>query len=96
MKYYKSRQVRQVMGPNGIKETIMDVEMKNGKGTKSVTIVEDGKTRKSKKSLTSQEVKNIGLNRFMPGFFNECIGECKQEKSRSKRKTRKATKQKRA
>jgi hypothetical protein len=96
MKYYKSRQVRQVMGPNGIKETIMDVEMKNGKGTKSVTIVEDGKTRKSKKSLTSQEVKNIGLNRFMPGFFTECIGECKQEKSRSKRKTRKATKQKRA
>ncbi len=92
MKYYKSRQVRQVMGPNGIKETIMDVEVKNGKGTKSVIIKEDGKTRKSKRPLSPEEMKNIGLNRFMPGFFDDCLGECKKEKTRSKGRTRKATK----
>ncbi len=95
MKYYKSQQVRQIMGPNGIEETIMNVEVKNGKGTKSVTISENGKTRKSVKKLTNKEIKNIGMNRFMPGFFTKCIGDCK--KTRSKSKTRKTTKkQKRA
>lgn len=94
MKFYKSQQVRQVMGPNGIKETIMNVEVKNGVGTKSVTIVEDGKTRKSKKKLTSKELKNIGANIFMPGLFSTCLGDCKKQ-TRSKSKTRKAMKKKR-
>jgi hypothetical protein len=91
MKYYKSRQVRQIMGPNGLKETVMDVEMKNGKGVKSVAITENGKTKKSTKKLTAKEMSNIQKNRFMPGFFNECFGEC----ARSKQKTRKASKKKR-
>lgn len=95
MKYYKSQQVRQVMGPNGIQETIMDVEVKNGVGTKSVTIVENGKTKKSQKKLTKQEIQNIGANRFMPGFFTKCIGDCKKQ-TRSKSKTRKAMKKKSA
>lgn len=99
MKYYKSQQVRQVMGPNGIQETIMDVEVKNGAGTKSVTIIENGKTRKSTKKLTKKEMYNIGINRFMKNFFQTCLGECKKQtkkQTRSKSKTRKAMKQKRA
>jgi hypothetical protein len=95
MKYYKSQQVRQVMGPNGIQETIMDVEVKNGKGTKSVTVMEDGKTRKSIKKLSKKEIKNIGMNRFMPGFFTKCIGDCNKAKTRSKAKARKTMKKKR-
>lgn len=94
MKYYKSQQVRQVMGPNGLQETVMDVEVKNGHGTKSVSITENGKTRKSVKKLTNKEIKNIGMNRFMPGFFTKCIGDCKKA-TRSKSKTRKAMKKKR-
>jgi len=94
MKFYKSQQVRQVMGPNGIEETIMNVEVKNGVGTKSVTIVENGKTRKSVKKLTKKEIHNIGANRFMPGFFTKCLGDCKKQ-TRSKAKTRKAMKKKR-
>jgi hypothetical protein len=83
------------MGPNGIQETIMNVEVKNGVGTKSVTISENGKTRKSKKKLTKKELQNIGMNRFMPGFFSKCLGDCKKQ-TRSKSKTRKAMKKKRA
>jgi hypothetical protein len=94
MKYYKSQQVRQVMGPSGIQETVMNVEVKNGVGTKSVIVVKDGKTRKSVKKLSKKEIKNIGANRFMPGFFTKCLGDCK-DTSRSKAKTRKAIKKKR-
>ena len=95
MKYYKSQQVRQIMGPNGIQETVMNVEVKNGVGTKSVSITENGKTRKSKKKLTRKELQNIGMNRFMPGFFTKCLGDCKKRATRSKSKTRKAMKKKR-
>jgi hypothetical protein len=83
------------MGPNGIQETIMNVEVKNGQGTKSVTLVENGKTKKSVKKLTKKEIQNIGMNRFMPGFFTKCIGDCKKGVTRSKSKARKTMKKKR-
>jgi hypothetical protein len=52
------------------------VQVKNGKGTITVTKVHDGKKAMKTHPLTQQQIKNIQLKRFMPGLFRPCLDHC--------------------
>lgn len=51
------------------------VNIKNGKGKKSVEVYDAKGSVKSKheKELTAKEVECIAKNRFIPGLFKDCI-----------------------
>lgn len=74
------------------------VQIKNGKGTKSVTITENGKTRKSTHKLSPSEVQSICNRQFIPGLFSPCYKEANSSKSSTvrsrKSRTRRTTKKK--
>ena len=54
-----------------------EVNIKNGKGTKTVVIRnERGKTRRNTLPISSEELDNIRKNIFVPGLFKECIHNC--------------------
>ena len=77
------------------------VEVKNGKGTMTVTKVHDGKQVKKTHPLTRKQIKNIQKRKFMPGLFRPCLDHCdkalglpldmtrRAKKSRLRNKTRK-------
>jgi hypothetical protein len=72
---YHSEQVHSAFR-NGKGETRRNtVNIKNGKGTKSVeTYMADGKIKsRSEKALTVQELDCIHKNKFIPGLFKDCI-----------------------
>jgi hypothetical protein len=77
---------------NGTEQTKKNiVNIKNGKGTKTVTIVKNGKANSSTKKLSTSEVKQIKQNQFIPGLFKPCY-DClnsTRSKSSSRSKTQK-------
>ena len=67
------------------------VNIKNGKGTKTVVVSKDGRTKSSTKKLSSAEIKKIKQNQFIPGLFKPCY-DClnsTRSKPRSRSKTQK-------
>jgi hypothetical protein len=72
MFHYSSSQVHEVV-ENGVKKSKRNtVNISNGKGTKTVELTENGKTRKSTKKLSNAEIQKIQKNEFIPGLFKEC------------------------
>jgi len=58
---------------NGVKQERQQIVDVNGtKGTKTVIVTRNGKTKKSAKPLSSKEIECIRKCQFMPGLFNEC------------------------
>jgi hypothetical protein len=58
---------------NGKKTTRKNtVVVKNGKGTKTVSMKERGRTRKTTKRLTPKEIHSIQNSQFIPGLFKDC------------------------
>jgi hypothetical protein len=72
------------------------VHIKNGKGTKSVKITEDGKTKVSTHKLTPTEVKSICNRQFIPGLFAPCYKQANSQtrKARSSKGTTRRTSKK--
>jgi hypothetical protein len=71
---------------NGKGKTVRkEVNIKNGKGTKTVVMHnEKGKTRRSTVKIGENELEKIRRNIFVPGLFRECIDNCNaKNKSRS-------------
>jgi len=50
-----------------------NVSITNGKGTKSVSVTNNGVTRKAEKSLNKKELGCIRKHKYVPGLFNDCI-----------------------
>lgn len=68
---YHSEQTHTAIN-NGTKTTKKNtVTVKNGKGTKTVTVKENGRTRKSMKPLTPKEIRSIQKSQFIPGLFRK-------------------------
>jgi hypothetical protein len=90
---YSSTQVHEVMenGEKKMKKNI--VEIKNGKGSKTVELTENGKTRKSTKKLSNAEIQKIQQNQFIPGLFKSCTN-CLNSRSLTSQ-TRRNSKKKR-
>ena len=58
---------------NGVKqERRQIVDVHGNKGTKTVIITRNGKTKKSVKQLSAKEIECIRRCEFVPGLFNEC------------------------
>lgn len=93
---YHSTQVHSVEENGQSKTKKNSVDISNGKGTKTVELTENGKTRKNSKRLTSEEVEKIQKNQFIPGLFQPCY-DCLNKKGGSRirsRQTRRTTKKK--
>lgn len=59
---------------NGItKQQENTVTVKNGKGTKTVKLNVNGKTRKTTRTLTEDNIQCIKNHQFIPGLFSECL-----------------------
>jgi hypothetical protein len=68
---YHSEQIHTTV-KNGTKTTSNNiVKVKNGKGTKTVMLKENGRTRKSIKPLTPKEIRSIKNSQFIPGLFTK-------------------------
>ena len=52
------------------------VQVQNGKGTITVTKVQDGKKATKTHPLTQVQIKNIQKKKFMPGLFRPCLDHC--------------------
>jgi hypothetical protein len=89
---YSSTQIHQIQ-ENGKKKTRKNiVAIKNGKGTKTVEINENGKVRKSTKNLSALEIESIQNSQFIPGLFKPCY-DCLNTRSQ-RNQTRRNTKKK--
>lgn len=76
---------------NGEQQTKKNVvNIKNGKGTKTVTVMKNGKTKSSTKKLNTAEIKKIKQNQFIPGLFKPCY-DCLNQPMRSKSSSRSKT-----
>ncbi len=94
---YKSHQVHysSVNGESRQQENIVNV--KNGKGTKTVKITQNGKTKKVSRQLTDDNIQCIRNHQFIPGLFSDCLKDANLRLSssntrRSKKKKGKAKK----
>jgi hypothetical protein len=61
-----------------------NVNVSNGKGTKTLIVSDNSGTRKSTKKLSKKELQNIKNRKFMPNLFSDC-----KECLRPAKKTRK-------
>ena len=93
---YHSEQVHSTIenGTMKTKKNIVDIE--NGKGTKTVTMITNGNSRSSTKKLSSAEIRKIRKNEFIPKLFKPCI-DClnaprSKKVSRSKTQKKKGSK----
>ena len=77
-----------------MKKNIVNIE--NGKGTKTVTLEQNGTSRTSTKKLKPAEIRKIHSNQFIPGLFKPCIdcinGSRSKGASRSKTQKKKGSK----
>ncbi len=83
--HYHSEEVKAT--PEGAQRNI--VEIKNGRGSKSVVKynAKGAVTQKKSKTLSSSEIKNIKGRKFMPGLFKDCAtGKPMRPKTRKARK----------
>jgi hypothetical protein len=68
---------------SGGKKTVRRVQIKNGKGHKSISYYRNGKLVKTaKKGLNSLEMEMIKMGKFIPGLFKDCSCHKKTRKSR--------------
>ena len=86
---YSSTQVHEVQenGRQVMKKN--SVNIANGKGTKTVEITENGKTRKSTKKLSNAEMEKIQKNQFIPGLFKSCTNCLRPSSSQTRRVNKK-------
>ena len=72
---------------NGSKQTKEQiVNVRNGKGTKTVIVNNKKGTHKSTRKLTKKEIKNIQSRKFMPNLFSDCYNSlrpCSGDRKRS-------------
>lgn len=89
---YKSHQMhfRAMNGTTKQQENIVNI--KNNKGTKTVKVTENGKTRKSTRTLTEDNINCIRKHQFIPGLFSDCLRDANLRLAVSN--TRRATKKK--
>ncbi len=82
---FHSEQVHSVQ-ENGQQKTKKNiVNIVNGKGTKTVEITENGKTRRNTQKLSKKEQEKIQQNQFIPGLFKPCYN-CLRSPSRQTRR----------
>ena len=73
---YESIQ-RHVEIVNGTKqEKIQTVSIHGNKGTKKVTLIQDGKKKTHEKPLTRKQIACIRKCQRIPGLFNDCEEKC--------------------
>ena len=89
---YKSHQMHfsSVNGETRKQENIVNIT--NGKGTKTVRINQNGKTRKVTRKLTDENIECIRKHQFIPGLFNDCLQDVNVRLSASN--TRRSSKKK--
>ena len=69
---YLSVQSHTVKTPEKEEEHLKEVRVENGKGTKTLVVKKNGKTRKTTEKLSKAEIKNIKAHKFMPHLFRKC------------------------
>lgn len=70
--HFNSSETHTVM-VNGRQETKrQNVNVTNGKGTKTLIVSDNRGTHKSTKKLNKQELNNIKNRKFMPNLFSDC------------------------
>lgn len=79
--YYSSVQTHGMMTPHGKKEKITRVNIKNGKGVKTVTIKDNKGIHTNSVPLNLTEMKNVKHHRFMPQLFSLPMANVKNMKS---------------
>jgi hypothetical protein len=70
---YESHQLHSVSVNGKTIQRENKVAINNGKGKKSVIVTENGKTRKSEKSLNKSELRCIRKHKYIPGLFKDCL-----------------------
>ena len=88
---YKSQQVHSVMVNGKVVHNEKNVSITNGKGTKSVVVTENGKTRKAQKSLNTNELRCIRKHQYVPGLFSDCIKNVRLPKKNTRKSHSKKT-----
>ena len=76
MFHYHSNQTHFTKKNGAISQETQTVEVKNGKGTITVTKIHNGKKASKKHPLTHKQIKNIEERKFMPGLFRPCLDHC--------------------
>ena len=94
---YTSVESHGVVTPDGKKIKETRVNVKNGKGTKTVIVADNEGVHSDTMSLNATEIKNIQNRKFMPELFHEPMQNIKRKKTRrtkrtSKKDTRKSKK----
>ena len=70
--HFQSSEVHTTM-VNGQQQTKrQNVNVTNGKGTKTLVVSDNSGTKKSTKKLSKKEIKNIQNRKFMPNLFSDC------------------------
>jgi hypothetical protein len=68
---------------SGGQKTVRKVQIKNGKGHKSISYYSNGKLVKTaKKGLNNMEMEMIKVGKFIPGLFKDCNCNKKTRKAR--------------
>ena len=68
---------------HGGKKTVRRVQIKNGKGHKSISHYRSGKlVMTAKKGLNNLEMEMIKMGKFIPGLFKDCNCHKKTRKNR--------------
>ena len=68
-------------------KTIRKVSIENGVGYKSISKFKNNKRKSTvKKELTDGQVMMIKNKQFIPGLFNDCVGDKCTSKKKSKKK----------
>ena len=91
--YYSSVQTHGIMTPNGKKIKTTRVNIKNGKGVKTVTVKDNKGVHSNSMPLNITEMENVKNHKFMPTLFALPMTNVKNMKlsksiSASQRKTR--------
>ena len=92
---YHSEQVHSTFENGAMKTKKNIVNIENGKGTKTVTMVTNGNSRSSTKKLSAAEIRKIRKNEFIPKLFKsctDCLNARSKKVSRSKTQKKKDSK----
>jgi hypothetical protein len=86
---YHSEQVHSFFSKGKGQTRRNTVDIKNGKGIKSVeTYSMDGKVKSKREvPLTTQEMECIQRNKFVPGLFKDCIKPLRKKRSTRRRRS---------
>lgn len=83
---YHSEQVHSIMENGQVAQKHNIVDIKNGKGTKKVTMRSGKSTKSSTKKLTKSEIEKIRKNIFIPSLFKPCY-DCLRTKSQTRKRS---------